>query len=60
MRECPFCKGIGAGPIRQVHFGDGVYKPEKCMICKGTGEIEVEPVSKSPILIIKPHGVWGT
>ena len=59
MSVCPLCSGKGEIPIRHVHFGDGVYKPETCMVCNGTGEVDIEPTRKSTIVIIKPHGVWG-
>jgi DnaJ-class molecular chaperone len=56
---CPLCGGKGEVPVRHIHFGDGVYKPETCMVCKGTGKVDVEPTSKTTITIIKLHGVWG-
>ena len=59
MIDCPLCGGKGKLPDRQVHFGDGVYEPETCTFCRGSGEVEIEPEKHNKITITKSHGVWG-
>ncbi len=58
MKDCPFCDGKSISPKRQVHFGEGIYKPEICSVCKGTGKVKIEQMMKNKITIIKFHGVW--
>jgi len=58
MNICPLCSGSGEIPVRHIHFGDGVYKPELCNVCKGTGRVEVIPTKKSQIVIYKYHGAY--
>jgi len=59
MNNCPLCRGEGKLPDRQVHFGDGEYEPKTCSLCRGTGEVEIEPVRANKIIITKSHGIWG-
>ena len=59
MRECPLCSGAGKLEEKKPHFGDGRYEPRACLLCRGSGQVEVLPAGKSHITIIKPHGIWG-
>lgn len=56
--KCPLCKGKKTIPTRHIHFGDGVYKEEKCPCCHGDGEVDEISTSKSQIVIHKYHGVY--
>ena len=48
MSECPLCTGTGEIPIRHIHFGDGVYKPEPCKANSGILEI-IEKNKYNPV-----------
>ena len=48
---CPLCSGKGVIPTRKVHWGDGVYKPDVCPACHGTGEVEEKETSKHHIVM---------
>lgn len=49
--KCPLCSGKGTIPVRRIHFGDGIYKPEMCNVCKGTGKVKEVPTSKQQIVL---------
>ena len=51
MKTCPLCAGKGTIPVRRIHFGDGVYKPEMCNVCHGTGEVEEVQTDKKHIVM---------
>ena len=49
---CPLCGGKGVIPVRRIHFGDGIYKPEKCNICDGTGHVKEIKTDKLQITLL--------
>ena len=49
--KCPLCSGKGTIPVRRISWGDGVYKPEPCNVCHGTGVAKEVATDKQQIVV---------